>query len=139
MQSLAGTHAGTGGTGAGGILLFSPTAWAASWGGDEGHTHTGTHTQERTRKCCTYPLATYPLKTARELLRGFWFSHCRSCETPFREWDFAFRELFSELRELLQEYPRMLPELRESPFHSESDFPEIGVVPRLLKMNWGQN
>ena len=32
-------------------------------GGEEGHTQE--HTQERTRKCCTYPLATYPLKSAR--------------------------------------------------------------------------
>ena len=33
----------------------------------EGHTqeHTHTHTQERTGECCTYPLATYPLKSAR--------------------------------------------------------------------------
>ena len=28
--------------------------------------------------------------------------------------------------------PGTLPELREGPFHSESVFPEIGVVPRLL-------
>ena len=51
---------------------------------------------------------------------------------PFREWNFAFRESLSEFRELLQEYPGTLPELREWPFHSESVFPEIGVVPRLL-------
>ena len=47
---LAGTDAG--GVG-GGILLFSPRT----------HTGTHTHTQERTRECCTYPLATYPLKS----------------------------------------------------------------------------
>ena len=29
------------------------------------HTHTQEHTQKRTRECCTYPLATYPLKSAR--------------------------------------------------------------------------
>ena len=51
---------------------------------------------------------------------------------PFREWDFSSRELFFELRELLREYPGTLPELREWPFRSESVFPEIGVVPRLL-------
>ena len=38
-----------------------------------------------------------------------------------------------EFRELLREYPGTLPELREWPFHSESVFPKIGVVPRLLK------
>ena len=69
-----------------------------------------------------------------ELLRELWFSHCSSREMPFREWDFSFRELFFELRELLREYPGTLPELREWPFHSESVFPEIGVVPRLLKI-----
>ena len=47
----------------GGILLFSPTLWVGSRGGEEGHTQE--HTQERTRECCTYPLATYPLKSAR--------------------------------------------------------------------------
>ena len=57
---------------------------------------------------------------------------------PFREWDFSFRELFSELRELLREYPRTLPEPWEWPFRSESVFPESGVVPRLLRTyNWG--
>ena len=71
-------------------------------------------------------------ESLRELLRELWFSHCSSRETPLREWDFSFRELFSELRELLREYPGTLPELREWPFHSESVFPEIGVVPRLL-------
>ena len=37
-----------------------------------------------------------------------------------------------QFRELLREYPGTLRELREWPFHSESVFPEIGVVPRLL-------
>ena len=45
---------------------------------------------------------------------------------------FVFRESVSEFRELLREYPGTLPELREWPFHYESVFPEIGVVPRLL-------
>ena len=57
-----------------------------------------------------------------ELLREFWFSHCTTRETPLREWDFAFRELFAQLRELLWEYPGTLPELWEWPFHSESVF-----------------
>ena len=63
MQLLAGTDAGTGVRGhvgvRGAILLFSPTMGAGLRGGEEGHT------QERTRECCTYPLATYPLKSAR--------------------------------------------------------------------------
>ena len=45
-----------------------PTARETSTGGaEEKHTHTqrNTHTQERTREWCTYPLATYPLKSAR--------------------------------------------------------------------------
>ena len=71
-------------------------------------------------------------ESLRELLRELWFSYCSSRGRPFREWDFAFRELFFELRELLREYPGTLPELREWPFRSESVFPEIGVVPRLL-------
>ena len=54
--------------------------------------------------------------------------HCTSRETRFRKWDFAFRDLFSEVRELLREYPGTLPELREWPFHSESVLLEIGVV-----------
>ena len=52
---------------------------------------------------------------------------------PFREWNFAFRESASQFRELLREYPGTLRELREWPFHSESGFLAIGVVPRLLK------
>ena len=52
---------------------------------------------------------------------------------PFREWIFAFRESLSEFRERLREYPGTLRELREWPFHSESVFLEIGVVPRLLR------
>ena len=35
-------------------------------------------------------------------VRGRWDNPHTSRETPFREWDFAFGELFSELRELLQ-------------------------------------
>ena len=50
----------------------------------------------------------------------------------FREWNFVFREWTFEFRELLREYPGTLRELQEWPFHSESVFPEIGVVPRLL-------
>ena len=71
-------------------------------------------------------------ESLRELLRELWFSQSTGRETPFREWDFAFRELFSELWELLREYPGTLPELQEWPFHSESVFPEIEVAPRLL-------
>ena len=51
---------------------------------------------------------------------------------PFREWNFAFREWNFEFRVLLRECPGTLRELREWPFHSESVFPEIGVVTRLL-------
>ena len=47
----------------GGNLLFSPTVWAGLGGGEEGHTQE--HAQERIRECCTYPLATYPSKSAR--------------------------------------------------------------------------
>ena len=65
-------------------------------------------------------------ESLRELLRELWFSYCSSRGMPFREWNFEFREL-------LWEYPGTLLELREWPFHSESVFPEIGVVPRLLK------
>ena len=68
----------------------------------------------------------------RELLRELWFLYCPSREVPFREWNFVFREWNFEFRELLREYPGTLRELREWPFHSESVFPEIGVVPRLL-------
>ena len=50
----------------------------------------------------------------------------------FREWTFLLREWNFEFRELLREYPGTLRDLREWPFHSESVFPEIGVVPRLL-------
>ena len=66
MQLLAGTDAGTGVRGhvrvRGAILLFSPTIWAGA-GGERRDTHR--NTQERTRECCTYPLATYPLKSPR--------------------------------------------------------------------------
>ena len=72
-------------------------------------------------------------ESLRELLREFWFSYCSSRGMPFREWNFVFREWNFEFRELLREYPGTLRELREWPFHSESFFPEIGVVARLLK------
>ena len=52
-----------------------------------------------------------------------------SRETPFREWNFAFQESFSELREQLREYLGTLPELREWPFHSESVFLKLGWSP----------
>ena len=68
----------------------------------------------------------------RELLRELWVSYWSSRERPFREWNFVFREWNFKFRELLREYPGTLRELREWPFHSESFFPEIGVVPRLL-------
>ena len=72
-------------------------------------------------------------ESLRELLRELWFSYCSSRGMPFREWNFVFREWNFEFRELLRECPGTLPELREWPFHSESFFPEIGVVPRLLR------
>ena len=79
------------------------------------------------------------LEWLRELLRELWSSYCSSREMPFQEWDFSTRELFSELRELLPECPGTLPELREWPSHSESVFPDIGVVtccfPHLLVVN----
>ena len=68
-------------------------------------------------------------ESLRELLRELWVSYCSSREMPFREWNFAFRESLFEFRELLREYPGTLPELREWPFHSESVFSKIGVVP----------
>ena len=68
-----------------------------------------------------------------------WFSYCSSREMPFREWNFVFREWTFEFRELLREHPETLRELREWPFHSESVFPEIGVVPRLLNYRWRKN
>ena len=71
-------------------------------------------------------------ESLRKWLRELWFSYCTSRETPFREWSFAFRESVSEFREMLREYPGTLQELREWPFRSESVFPEIGVVRRLL-------
>ena len=70
-------------------------------------------------------------ESLRELLRELWFSYCSS-GMPFREWNFVFQEWNFEFRELLRECPGTLRELREWPFHSESVFPEIGVVPRLL-------
>ena len=75
-------------------------------------------------------------ESLRELLRELWFSYCSSHEMPFRERNFAFRESVSEFRELLRECPGTLRELREWPSHSESVFPEIGVVPRLLMFSF---
>ena len=70
-----------------GILLFSPTVWAGVGGGKRRdthtHTHTQEHTQERTRECCTYRLATYPLKNARR--RGFALVCCKSLIPTTRE------------------------------------------------------
>ena len=71
-------------------------------------------------------------ESLRELLRELWVSYWSSRERPFREWNFVFREWNFQFRELLREYPGTLRELREWPSHSESVFPEIGVVPRLL-------
>ena len=71
-------------------------------------------------------------ESLRELLRELWVSYCSSRGMSFREWNFVFREWNFEFRELLREYPGTLRELREWPFQSESVFPEIGVVPRLL-------
>ena len=56
-----------------------------------------------------------------QVVRG----HSENGNFVFREWNFQFREL-------LREYPGTLRELREWPFHSESVFPEIGVVSTLL-------
>ena len=71
-------------------------------------------------------------ESLQELLRELWFSQCSSREMPFREWNFAFPESLSEFRELLREYPGTLRELQEWPSHSESVFPAIWVVLRLL-------
>ena len=61
--------------GVGGDSAVQPHSMGGVGGGEEGHTQE--HAQERTRECCTYPLATYPLKSARlednsilELLSG---------------------------------------------------------------------
>ena len=81
-----------------------------------------------------FPVGSHQFRESlRELLRELWFPYCSSREMPFPEWDLSFRELLSEFRELLREYPGTLRELREWPFHSERVFPDIGVVPRLLK------
>ena len=73
-------------------------------------------------------------ESLRELLRELLFLYCSSRGMPFREWNFVFREWNFSFRELLRECPETLPELREWPFHSESVFLEIGVVPRLLNI-----
>ena len=54
-----------------------------------------------------------------------------SRKMPLREWNLAFWESLSEIRELLREYPGILREIREWPFHSER-FWGIWIVPRLL-------
>ena len=51
--------------GCGGDSAVQPHSMGGVRGGEEGHTQEHTHTEERTRECCTYPLATYPLKSAR--------------------------------------------------------------------------
>ena len=71
MQLLAGTDAGTGVRGHvrvwGEFCCSAPQYGRGHGGGETRGTHRNTHThrEERTRKCCTYPLATYPLKSAR--------------------------------------------------------------------------
>ena len=55
--------------GAGGDSAVEAHSMGGVRGGEEGHKHT--HTQERARECCTYPLATYPLKSARKRLPSF--------------------------------------------------------------------
>ena len=67
----------------------------------------------------------------RELLRELWFSYCSSREMPFREWNSYCENQFLN-SESCSENILELRELREWPFHSESVFPEIGVVLRLL-------
>ena len=68
---LAGTDTGTGVRGHVGVWGDSaaqPHSMGGVRGGEEGHTQE--HTQERTRECCTYALATYPLRSAR-IKRGW--------------------------------------------------------------------
>ena len=50
--------------GVGGDSAVQPHSMGEVMGGETRDTHTGTHThtQERTRKCRTYPLADLPLK-----------------------------------------------------------------------------
>ena len=57
--------------GCGGASAVQPHSMGGVRGGEEGHTQE--HAQERRRECCTYPLATYPLKSAR-ILSTFRFS-----------------------------------------------------------------
>ena len=71
-------------------------------------------------------------ESLRELLRELWFSYCSSRGMLFREWNFVCREWNFEFRELLRGCPGTLRELRQWHFPSESFFPEIRVVTRLL-------
>ena len=63
-------------------------------------------------------------ESLRELLREFWFSCCSSREMSFREGISYSENQFPNS----QSCSKNTPELSES-FHSESVFPEIGVVP----------
>ena len=49
--------------GCGGDSAVQPHSMDRVRGGEEGRTQE--RTQERTRECCTYPSATYPVKSAR--------------------------------------------------------------------------
>ena len=64
---LAGTDSGTGVRGHVGVWGGICCSALGGSGGERRDTHrnTHTHTQERTRECCTCPLATCPLKSAR--------------------------------------------------------------------------
>ena len=78
--------------------------------------------------------------------KGLSRRHLEGGNTPFREYDpLGVRTMrchseigmsYSENQfldsQLLRQYPATLREIQEWPFHSESGFPEIGVVPRLL-------
>ena len=64
------------GVGGGDSAVVLPHSMGGFRGGEEGHTQE--HAQERTRECCTYPLATYPSKVPE--LRG----------RPGRKWVFIF-------------------------------------------------
>ena len=60
LEIACGYGCGDGGEGScAGVSAVQSHSKGGVRGGEEGHTHT----QERTRECCTYPLATYPLFT----------------------------------------------------------------------------